>query len=102
MTAPVPMNLDRFAAMIGGSTEFLRLWVRPDGASACFVNPVPLGPDPIAFGQMMGDAVRQAARAYARAVNIDEDEALARIWVGVDAERAVAPVDPISFTRKDA
>lgn len=99
MTKPVPMNLDRFASMIEGSTEFLRVWTRPDGASACFVNPVPLGPDPIAFGQAVVDTVRQAAKAYARAVNIDEDEALARIWAGVDDERASTPVDPISFTR---
>jgi hypothetical protein len=102
MNRPVPMNLDRFALMIEGAAEFLRLWVRPDGASACFVNPRPLGPDPALFGAMLVDAARQAAKAYAQAVDIDEEEALARIWAGVDTERGAAPIDPISFTRKDS
>ena len=34
------------------------------------------------------DCVRNGAKAYANVVNISEAEALARIWEGVDAERA--------------
>lgn len=97
---PVPINLDRYAGMIGGSAEFLRVWARKDGPVTCFVNPVPIGPDPFAFGLAMVDCIRHAARAYARAVNIDEDEALARIWEGLDAERAAPTTDPISITAK--
>ena len=97
---PIPMNLDRYAEMIGGSVEFLRVWVKQDGPVTCFVNPVPIGPDPFAFGLAMVDYVRHAAKAYARAVNIDEDEALARIWEGLDAERAAPTTDPISITAK--
>ena len=47
---PVPLDLTRHAHMIEGAREFLRMWVRPDGLTTCFVNPVPLGPDPAAFG----------------------------------------------------
>ena len=97
---PIPMNLDRYAEMICGSVEFLRVWVKQDGPVTCFVNPVPIGPDPFAFGLAMVDCVRHAAKAYARAVNIDEDEALARIWEGLDAERAAPTTDPISITAK--
>ncbi|WP_294212193.1 DUF5076 domain-containing protein [uncultured Sphingomonas sp.] len=95
---PVPMNLDRYADMIGGSAEFLRVWAKQDGPVTCFVNPVPIGPDPFAFGLAIVDCVRHAARAYARAVNIDEEAALARIWEGLDAERAAPTTDPISIT----
>ena len=59
---------------------------------------MPIGPDPFAFGLAMVDCVRHAARAYARAVNIDEEAALARIWEGLDAERAAPTTDPISIT----
>lgn len=98
MTKPVPMTLDRFAGMIEGATEFLRVWMRPDGASASFLNPVPVGADPALFGAVMTDVIRNAARTYAQAVNIDEEEALARIWQGLDAARMAQPDDPISFT----
>ncbi len=97
---PIPMNLDRYAELIGGSAEFLRVWAKADGPVTCFVNPVPIGPDPFAFGLAMVDCVRHAARAYARAVNIDEAEALARIWEGLDAERAAPTTNPISITAK--
>lgn len=95
---PIPLDLNRFVGMIGGAREFLRVWARPDGAVACFVNPAPVGPDPAAFGAVLADCARQAAKTYAKAVNIDEDEALARIWQGAEAGRAERDDDPISFT----
>ncbi len=88
---PVPLNLVRFAGMIGGAREFLRVWVG-EGPVTVFVNPVPLGPDPFVFGMAMVDCIRHAANAYAKAVNIPEAEALARIWEGLDTERAM-PTD---------
>ena len=97
---PVPMNLDKHAALIGGAREFLRVWARDGGPVTCFVNPVPIGADPFAFGLAMVDCVRHAAKAYARAVNIDEEEALARIWEGLDAERASPTDDPIQLTAR--
>ena len=68
MSKPVPINLDRFAEMIGDSAEFLRVWAREDGPVTCFVNPKPVGPDPFAFGIAMVDCVRHAAKGWARAV----------------------------------
>jgi hypothetical protein len=95
---PIPLGLDRFAGMIGGAREFLRVWAKSDGAVVCFVDPVPVGPDPVTFGEVLADCARQAAKAYAQAVNIGEDEALARIWQGFDAGRAAKDNDPITFT----
>lgn len=91
MSAPVPIDLDRFAGMIAGGAEFLRVWMRPDGATACFLNPVPVGADPALFGAAMTDVVRTAARTYAAAVDIAEGEAEARIWQGLDAARITIP-----------
>ena len=97
---PVPMNLNRYAELIGGAREFLRVWAKDEGPVTCFVNPAAIGADPFLFGMAMVDCVRHAAKAYARAVNVDEEEALARIWEGLDAERDAPTTDPISITAK--
>ena len=88
MSKPVPINLVPHASLIEGAREFLRVWAKEDGPVTCFINPVPLGADPFAFGMALVDVVRHGARAYARAVGISEGEAEARIWEGLDAERA--------------
>lgn len=100
--APPPRAIDlmRYADQLAGAREYLRVWAMPEGGDMCFVNPMPLGPDPIAFGLAMVDCVRHAAKAYARAVNIDESEALARIWEGLDTERDRPTDDPVSFTAR--
>ena len=100
MAKPIPLDLNRYAALIEDSREFLRMWARPDGVSACFVNPVPLGADPAVFGAVLADAVRQGAKVYARAVNIDETEALARVWEGLDAERKRPTDDPLQIVKR--
>ena len=87
---PVPLDLARHADLVAGAREFLRMGARGDGRGVCFVTPVPIGPDPAALGIALVDVVRHGARAYARAVSISEAEATARIWAGVDAERAQA------------
>ena len=92
MSKPVAINLVPHAAMLDGAGEFLRLWAKPDGPVTCFVNPVQLGADPALFGMALVDAVRHGARAWARAVNVPVEEAEARIWEGLDAERG-APSD---------
>ena len=69
------------------SAEFARLWAEPDGPMTALIEPRNLGADPFLFGMAMVDAIRHAARAYAHAVNIEEDAALARIYEGFDAER---------------
>lgn len=94
---PVPIDLTPYAQNLAGAREFLRLWATEDGPVFCFINPVPIGPDPMAFGLAVVDAIGHAAKAYARAVQISEAEALARIWEGVDAERARPTDSPIEF-----
>lgn len=88
MTKPIPIDLTQHAHLVGGAREFLRLWLGADDRVLCFVNPRALGPDPAGFGIALVEAVRNGARAYARAVGIGEEEALARIWEGIDKERA--------------
>ncbi len=95
---PIPIDLTRYAGMIGGAREFLRVWAADEGPVTCFINPVPLGPDPFAFGMALVDCVRNGAKAYAKAVNIPEAEALARIWEGLDTERAMPTDQPSDVT----
>lgn len=80
------------AHLLQGSREFLRMWARPGGEVTCLVDPAALGADPALFGIALVDCVRHGARAWANATGISEAEALARIWLGVDAERE-SPTD---------
>lgn len=73
---------------LDGSAEFARLWAEPDGPMTCIIEPRALGPDPFLFGMALVDAVGHGAKAYAHALGIPEEQALARIWQGLDAERA--------------
>jgi hypothetical protein len=73
---------------LDGSAEFARLWAEPQGPMTCIIEPRALGADPFLFGMAMVDAIGHGAKAYAHALGIAEDEALARIWQGLDAERA--------------
>ena len=84
---PIPIDLMPYADMVQGHKEFLRVWAKENGPVACFVNPVALAPDPATFGIAMVDCIRHAARGWAKAVGISEEQALARIWEGLDAER---------------
>ncbi len=93
MKKPIPIDLQPYAGMLGDAREFLRVWAMDEGPTTCFINPVPIGPDPFALGIALVDVVRHGARAYAQATGISEAEAEARIWEGLDAERA-NPTDP--------
>ena len=77
---------------LDGSHEFARLWAEPNGPMTCLIEPRALGPDPFLFGMALVDAVQHGAKAYAHALAIPEEQALARIWEGLDAERA-SPTD---------
>ena len=90
---PIPIDLQRYAGMLGGAREFLRVWAIKDGPTTCFINPVPIGADPMALGIALVDVVRHGARAYAQATGITEAEAEARSWEGLDADRG-NPTDP--------
>jgi hypothetical protein len=69
------------------SPEFLRMTAAADGTVTCVINPHALAADPGTFGIALADAVRHGAKAWAQAVGCSEEEALERIWWGVDAER---------------
>jgi hypothetical protein len=102
---PIPIDLVPFAETLGDSREFLRVWAKDDG-TLCFVNPRALGADPALFGIAMVDVVRNAASTYAKAIGVSEDEALDRIWTGLDAERSAPTEDdalpaPVPVARKD-
>jgi hypothetical protein len=98
---PIPIDLVPHAALITGSREFLRVWAKEGGPVTCFINPVPVGSDPMGFGIALVDCVRHGAKTWARATGISEREALDRIWEGVDAERA-SPTDiPIEIPTTD-
>lgn len=94
MSKPVPINLVPQAALLEGSSEFLRMWARPNGPMTCFIDPAKLGADPFLFGMAVTDAVRHAARAWAAAVNIPVAHAEERICEGLDAERAKPTDNP--------
>jgi len=82
---------------LDGSQEFARLWAEPKGPMTCIIEPRALGPDPFLFGMALVDAVRHGAKAYAHATGIPEDQALGRIWEGLDAERANPTDDPFEI-----
>jgi Domain of unknown function (DUF5076) len=85
---PIPIDLVPYHDMIKGSREFLRVWAQEGGPVTCFINPVPVGGDPMGFGIALVDCIRHGAKTWAKATGVSEEEALARIWKGVDAERA--------------
>ena len=78
--------------LLDGSFEFARLWAEPQGPMTCIIEPRALGADPFLFVIAMVDAIGHGAKAYAHALGIPEEEAHARIWEGLDAERA-SPTD---------
>jgi len=80
------------------SHEFARMWSEPGGEQTFIIEPRAIGADPFLFGMAMVDAIRHGAKAYAHAVNISEDEALARIFEGFDAERSNPTDSPIDIT----
>ena len=79
---------------LDGSQEFARFWSEPGGPLTCIIEPRALGADPFLFGMAMVDAIGHGAKAYAHALGIPEAEALARIWEGLDAERANPTDEP--------
>ena len=68
------------------SYEVARLWIEDGGPATCVIRPDSLI-DPEMFGMLMVDTVRHAGRAFAQYLNLTEEQALARIWAGLDLER---------------
>jgi hypothetical protein len=44
---PVPIDLVPYSDMLGDSREFLSVWAKEGGPVTCFINPVPVGGDPM-------------------------------------------------------
>jgi hypothetical protein len=85
--APLALDVSEHARLLSGAQEFMRVWAATGGPVTCFIDPMPIGGDPAGFGIALVDCARHGAMAYARAVGISEEQALARIWEGFDAER---------------
>lgn len=90
MTTPPPLGERQIDVtgfdFLDQSVEVARLWVQNGGPATCIIDPSVLN-YPEMFGMLMVDATRHAARAYAQCYGISEDDALGRIWAGLDAER---------------
>jgi hypothetical protein len=71
---------------LDGSNEFARFWSEPEGEQTFIIDPPALGADPFLFGMAMVDAIRHAAIAYSRVVNVSEEHAFERIMEGFKAE----------------
>jgi hypothetical protein len=68
------------------SVEIARLWVTNGGGSTVFIDARRM-PDAAMFGMLLADTAGHAANAYAKALGISHEEALKRVWDGMDAER---------------
>jgi hypothetical protein len=88
------LDASAHSSLLDGASEFARLWAMPGGPTTCLINPGALGADPFLFGMAMVDSIRHGAKAYAQAVGISDEEALARIFEGFDAERANPTDEP--------
>ena len=82
--------------LLANSVEVARLWVENEGPATCIIQPERLE-QPEMFGMLMVDAIRHGARAFSQCYGMTEEEALSRIWQGVDAERDEprSPLDTI-------
>ena len=85
-THPGAIAVEHQRELLENSVEIARMWVEDNGPATCFIQPERLQ-DPEAFGMLMVDTVRHAARAYSQCYGMSENEALGRIWDGLDAER---------------
>jgi hypothetical protein len=98
MAEPKPLDVSECGSLLEGASEFLRMWNWPGGPVTCFIDPVPVGADPFGFGLALMDCVGHGANAYAQALGIPAEEAMARILEGFDAERANPTDTPASLS----
>ncbi|WP_176484583.1 DUF5076 domain-containing protein [Sphingomonas spermidinifaciens] len=79
------IKLENGDTLTDESAEVARIWVTDGAGSSVWIDAAVLE-DPTVFGYLMGDTIRHAARAYAQAWDLDEDEALQRIVDGTFSE----------------
>jgi hypothetical protein len=85
---PEPKNsivLENGDKLTDDSSEVARIWVTNNAGSSVWIDAAVLE-DPMVFGFLMADTIRHAARAYAHAWDLDEQEALQAIVDGVGQE----------------
>ena len=82
---PYPISLDGGDELGKESSEIMRVWITNNAGSSVWIRAQALE-DPRAFGYLMSDTIRHAARAYATTWSIDEDEALQAIIDGLTEE----------------
>ena len=82
---PGAISIDEYD-FLDNSVEVARLWVEHEGPATCLIQPDRLQ-QPEMFGLLIVDTIRHSARAYAQCYGMSEEEALRRIWAGVDMER---------------
>jgi hypothetical protein len=99
-SALAELDVSGCGELLKGSREFLRMWASDSGPVTCLINPQPIGADPFALGIALTDCVRHGAKAYTHATGIAESEAEARIWAGLDAERASPTEAPSDLSSK--
>ena len=85
-----------------GRTSSARFWSEPEGEQTFIIDPASLGADPFLFGMAMVDAIRHAAIAYSRVVNVSEEQALERIMRGIpgrarEPDRRPATRSPVTM-----
>jgi hypothetical protein len=71
--------------------EVLRVWTAEGESQECVLQTA--WEDPAAWGLLIVDIARHAARAYANTTQLTEQQALERIRMGLDAEWN-SPTDP--------
>ena len=81
--------------------EFMRCWRLADGNALCAIDPASIGADPFLFGMAMVDAIRHGAKAYAHAVDVNEQHAFDRIMEGFYAEMKKPTDTPRPLSNKE-
>jgi hypothetical protein len=100
LTEPKPLDLSGYEPLLEGASEFLRMWNCPAGGVTCFIDTAPIGADPFVLGLALMDCVGHGANAYAQALGISAEEAMARILEGFETERENPTDVPVSLTGK--
>ena len=84
-THPNEIALENGDTLTEDSHEVARVWITNNAGSSVWIKAFMLE-DPRVFGFLMADTIRHAAKAYAGAWNLDENEALQAIVNGVAEE----------------
>lgn len=83
---PGAISVDEYD-FLDNAVEVARLWVENEGPATCIIQPERLA-EPEMFGMLMVDTIRHGARAFAQCYGMSEEDALHRIWSGLEMERA--------------